>query len=53
MDNAIDLLRHTYGLFGFPFTLELSTRPEKYLGEVAVWDEAEAVCLLVSHLKSG
>jgi threonyl-tRNA synthetase len=28
-----------YGIFGFEFTLELSTRPENYL---AMWDKAEA-----------
>lgn len=31
-----------YGIFGFEFSLELSTRPEGYLGEPAVWDKAEA-----------
>jgi threonyl-tRNA synthetase len=31
-----------YGIFGFEFTLELSTRPENFLGELAVWDKAEA-----------
>ena len=30
-----------YGLFGFAFKLKLSTRPEKYLGEIATWDYAE------------
>jgi threonyl-tRNA synthetase len=43
MAGVIDLLKKTYGLFGFPFTLELSTRPEKFLGEIAVWDAAEEV----------
>lgn len=31
-----------YGLFGFEFKLKLSTRPEKFIGDVAVWDMAEA-----------
>jgi threonyl-tRNA synthetase len=30
-----------YGIFGFEFSLELSTRPEKYIGKPEVWDEAE------------
>jgi len=30
-----------YGIFNFSFTLNLSTRPEKYLGEIEVWDAAE------------
>lgn len=31
-----------YGLFGFKFKLKLSTRPEKYVGDIATWDMAEA-----------
>jgi threonyl-tRNA synthetase len=38
-------MQHTYGLFGFEFSLELSTRPEKYLGTTETWDAAEAVRL--------
>ena len=30
-----------YGLFGFSFKMELSTRPEKHLGDVETWDAAE------------
>ena len=37
-----DFLKCIYGLFGFPFKLELSTRPEKYLGDLETWDIAEA-----------
>jgi threonyl-tRNA synthetase len=35
-------MQHVYGLFGFEFHLELSTRPDNYLGELATWDAAEA-----------
>ena len=35
-------MEHVYGVFGFDFSLELSTRPEKYLGELDVWNKAEA-----------
>ncbi|KAJ1962086.1 threonyl-tRNA synthetase [Dipsacomyces acuminosporus] len=41
MKGALDFLKDVYGIFGFTFELELSTRPEKFLGEVAVWDKAE------------
>ncbi|WFD41084.1 threonine--tRNA ligase [Malassezia japonica] len=41
MANCFDFLRHVYGNFGFTFKLELSTRPEKFLGDIATWDEAE------------
>lgn len=35
-------MRKIYGLFGFPFRLKLSTRPEKYLGDVETWNVAES-----------
>ncbi|KAI0058375.1 threonyl-tRNA synthetase [Artomyces pyxidatus] len=37
-----DFMQHTYGLFGFDFSLELSTRPDNYLGSIETWDAAEA-----------
>ena len=41
MAGALDFLQAVYGVFGFSFDLKLSTRPEKFLGEVEVWDHAE------------
>ncbi|XP_067931122.1 threonine--tRNA ligase 1, cytoplasmic-like isoform X2 [Watersipora subatra] len=41
MQGCIDFLQHIYGLFGFEFKLKLSTRPEKYLGDLETWNEAE------------
>ncbi|KAG0246482.1 hypothetical protein B0O80DRAFT_416070 [Mortierella sp. GBAus27b] len=41
MDATLDFLQHVYGIFGFEFSLALSTRPEKYLGKIEVWDMAE------------
>jgi len=32
--GVLDLLDYVYGLFGFKYALELSTRPDKYLGEI-------------------
>ena len=40
--GLFDFLKAVYGLFGFPFKLKLSTRPEKYLGDLETWDKAEA-----------
>jgi len=40
--GALDFLQFVYGTFGFTFKLELSTRPAKALGEVEVWNRAEA-----------
>lgn len=40
--GCFDFLQHIYGIFGFTFKLELSTRPENYLGELATWEKAES-----------
>jgi len=40
--QCLDFLKFTYGIFGFRFELLLSTRPEKFLGEIEEWNEAEA-----------
>ncbi len=42
IEGLFDLLKCIYGLFGFPFKLQLSTRPEKYMGDIATWDIAES-----------
>jgi len=39
--GVFDFLKYVYGVFGFKFRMELSTRPDKYVGEIAVWDNAE------------
>lgn len=41
MAGALDFLKHVYTVFGFTYQLRLSTRPEKFLGDIAVWDKAE------------
>uniref|UniRef100_A0AAY4DBB0 threonine--tRNA ligase n=1 Tax=Denticeps clupeoides TaxID=299321 RepID=A0AAY4DBB0_9TELE len=43
MKGCLEFLRCVYDVFGFSFQLHLSTRPEKFLGDVAVWDQAEKV----------
>lgn len=40
---ALNFLKHVYSVFGFSFQLVLSTRPEKFLGEMVMWNEAEKV----------
>ncbi|KAK7116535.1 threonine--tRNA ligase 1, cytoplasmic-like isoform X1 [Littorina saxatilis] len=39
--GCLDFMKTVYGIIGFTFDLKLSTRPEKFLGEIAVWDKAE------------
>lgn len=43
--GCLDFLRTVYNVFGFTFKLNLSTRPEKFLGDPEVWDQAEKVML--------
>ena len=38
---ALDFLSMVYGVFGFKFHLNLSTRPENALGTKEIWDVAE------------
>ena len=35
------LIDEVYKTFGFSYHVELSTRPEKFIGEIEVWDQAE------------
>ncbi|KAK7575497.1 hypothetical protein V9T40_011783 [Parthenolecanium corni] len=39
--NVLDFLKEVYKVFGFTFQCNLSTRPEKFMGETALWDDAE------------
>lgn len=41
--NFLHLVNKVYNLFGLDYMLELSTRPEKFIGEIAEWDLAESV----------
>jgi threonyl-tRNA synthetase len=39
--GLFDFLQTVYGNFGFLFKMKLSTRPDKFLGDVETWDLAE------------
>ncbi|XP_021053358.1 threonine--tRNA ligase 2, cytoplasmic [Mus pahari] len=39
--GCLHFLQSVYLTFGFSFQLNLSTRPEHFLGELEIWDEAE------------
>lgn len=38
---ALKIIDEVYNAFGFQYTVELSTRPDDYMGELALWDQAE------------
>src|SRR5689334_7308242 len=42
VERLIRLVQRVYGDFDLPYTAKLSTRPEKFMGEIATWDHAEA-----------
>lgn len=39
--GLFDFLNAVYGLLGFTFKMKLSTRPDKYMGQLATWNMAE------------
>ncbi|KAG3262684.1 threonyl-tRNA synthetase like 2, transcript variant X2 [Ictidomys tridecemlineatus] len=39
--GCLQFLQSVYSTFGFSFQLNLATRPENYLGEIEMWNEAE------------
>lgn len=39
---ALKIIDEVYKIFGFEYGVELSTRPDDFMGEVELWDEAEA-----------
>lgn len=51
--NILKLYDEIYSVFGLDYRIELSTRPDDYIGEIAVWDEAEhaleAACKATGH----
>lgn len=40
--GVIDLVDYVYKQFGFEYRVELSTRPEKAMGSIEMWDKATA-----------
>ncbi len=41
VERLLDLVHEMLGTFGYPYTVELATRPEKALGSPEVWEHAE------------
>ena len=40
--NIIEIAKELYGIFGLDFELTLSTRPDDYMGDIELWNKAEA-----------
>ena len=41
VERLLRLVGHVYSDFGLEYTMELSTRPDDFLGEIETWDHAE------------
>lgn len=39
--RLINFIDRVYAMFGLTYTIELSTRPEKHIGDIEVWDRSE------------
>ena len=39
--ELIDFIDEFYNKFGFEYKIELSTRPEKFIGEISAWNKSE------------
>ncbi len=39
--RLLKLFGYVYKIFGLPYTIELSTRPEVFVGKISTWDKAE------------
>lgn len=42
IDGCLDFLSFAYKTFGFTYDLELSTRPNEFIGDTETWNHAEA-----------
>ena len=51
--KIIQLYDEVYSVFGLDYAIELSTRPDDFIGEIEVWDKAEKdleqACLATGH----
>ncbi|MCG3088898.1 threonine--tRNA ligase [Sporosarcina cyprini] len=41
IDRVLDMVHEMYSEFGFEYEVELSTRPDHYMGSLELWNEAE------------
>ena len=51
--DIMDIAKSIYGTFGLTYTAELSTRPEDFMGEIALWDKAEQSLKTILEHKFG
>lgn len=42
IEDVLEIIDYIYKVFGFEYKIELSTRPEKYIGELEQWERSES-----------
>lgn len=42
IQQVLGIVDRIYGTFGMPYEIKLSTRPDDFMGDTALWDRAEA-----------
>ncbi len=53
ISDIMEIAGEIYGTFGLTYIAELSTRPDDFMGEIAVWDRAEASLRSILNKKYG
>ena len=52
-DSIFEIAELFYGIFGLKYKLRLSTRPEKFMGDIKAWNEAEAALKRILEKRAG
>ena len=52
-NNIFEIVELFYKIFKIPYKYRLSTRPEKFMGDKAIWDKAEAILKKILDKKVG
>ncbi len=52
-DNIFEIAELFYGIFGMKYKLRLGTRPEKFMGDVKTWNDAEAALKRILEKRAG
>jgi len=53
ISDIMDIAGQIYGTFGLTYMAELSTRPDDFMGDIALWDKAEASLKDILNKKYG
>ena len=53
INDIMDVAKKIYGTFGLDYSAELSTRPDDFMGEIELWNEAESALKRILDNKLG